>query len=173
MGAPSDSRGAVIWRVVAGTAITTTILGLAAAGLAEPLIFPSLGPTIFLLLFLPLNVMSAPRNVIAGHGIGMASGYLALVLFGLLWTPPDLFDLSLTRVGAIVFALCLAFTLMIWWGVPHAPAAATALIVALGILRTPLDLAVMMSAVVTVVLCSFAVNRIARIPAPVWSPPKA
>ncbi|MFM8894790.1 MAG: HPP family protein [Actinomycetales bacterium] len=120
MGAPSDSRGAVIWRVVAGTAITTTILGLAAAGLAEPLIFPSLGPTIFLLLFLPLNVMSAPRNVIAGHGIGMASGYLAL-----------------------------------------------------GILRTPLDLAVMMSAVVTVVLCSFAVNRIARIPAPVWSPPKA
>ena len=80
----------------------------------------------------------------------------------------NLFDLSLVRVGAIVFALSLAFTLMLWWGVPHPPAGATALIVALGILRTPLDLAVMMVAVIVVTACAYGINRGVGLNVPLW-----
>ncbi len=164
------SRRAVALRVVLGTAITTTIIGLLAWVLHEPFVFPSLGPMTFLLFFTPMAAMSAPRNAIIGQAIGVGSGYLALVAFGLLQTPADLMDLTLIRVGAIVMALTLSFGLMIWWGFPHAPAGATAMIIALGILRTPLELSIMMLAVVTVVISAFIINRLTGIDMPAWSP---
>lgn len=172
MGTFGDGRAALGLRVVIGTAITATVVGLAASLLQEPFVFPSLGPTMFLMFFAPLAVMSAPRNVIVGHGLGIMSGFAALLVFGLASVPADLFDLSLARVGAIVVALSLTFALMIWGGFPHPPAGATALIVALGILRTPLDLAIMMLAVLLVSVCAFTINRLAGIEVPRWSGPQ-
>lgn len=165
-----ETRRAVSLRVIIGTAITTTILGALAYFLHEPFIFPSLGPAMFLLFFAPLSTMSAPRNVLVGQGFGLASGYLALVVFGLQGTPPDIFDLSLLRVGAVILALTVAFGLMVGLGFPHAPAGASAMIVALGIIKTPLDLSIMVLAVVLVVISAFAINRLAGIDVPVWSP---
>ena len=49
----------------------------------EPFIFPSLGPTAFLLFYTPTLPAASPRNTLCGHAIGAAAGYLALVLFGL------------------------------------------------------------------------------------------
>lgn len=157
-------------RVVLGTAVTTTILGSFAYLLHEPFVFPSLGPAMFLLFFSPLATMSAPRNAIVGQSIGLGSGYLSLVVFRLREVPPDIFDVSLLRVAAVIFALTLAFGLMVGLGFPHAPAGATAMIVALGIINTPLDLCIMMLAVLIVTLSAFAINRLAGIDVPVWSP---
>src|SRR5437899_3214134 len=57
------------------------------AGLAVvfhiPLVFPSVGPTAFLLYFLPTAPTASPRNTLCGHAIGIACGYAALCLLGL------------------------------------------------------------------------------------------
>ena len=147
------------------------------AGLAlatkEPFAFPSLGPTAFLLFYQPLAPNAAPRSALLGHLMGVLCGYLALLTFGLLHTAPNLEALTCARVGALVMALGLTLSIMVWLGVPHAPAGATTLIVATGLLRTPLQLAVLMTAVVLLVVQGFIINRLAGIPYPVWGPQPA
>jgi CBS-domain-containing membrane protein len=59
---------------------------------------------------------------------------------------------------------------MVWARTPHPPAGATTLIVSLGILREPEQLAVLMLAVVLLVVQGFVINRLAGIPYPVWRP---
>ena len=54
--------------------------------------------------------------------------------------------------------------------VPHPPAGATTLIVSLGILREPWQLGVLMVAVFLLVVQGFAINRLAGLDYPVWSP---
>ena len=58
---------------------------------------------------------------------------------------------------------------MVLLGVVHAPAAATALIVALGIITTPAHLGVIELAVALLVLKALAIHRLAGIDYPLWS----
>lgn len=102
-----------------------------------PFLFPSLGPTAFLLFYTPTVPAASPRNTVYGHLIGVLAGYLALTLTGLRDTPPDLTDITWARLWASAVALGLTCGLMPLLGVAHPPAAATTLIVALGLLRTP------------------------------------
>lgn len=146
---------------------------MAAVALAtgQPFVFPSLGPTAFLLFYTPLLPASSPRNTVAGHLIGAGAGYLALVVFGLTQADPALASsVSGGRVGAAALSLGLTSGLMVWLKVPHPPAGATTLIVSLGILREPEQLAVLMVAVVLLVLQGLAINRLAGIPYPLWRP---
>ena len=59
---------------------------------------------------------------------------------------------------------------MVWARVPHPPAGATTLIVSLGILREPEQLAVLMIAVALLLVQGFVINRLAGIPYPTWAP---
>jgi len=59
---------------------------------------------------------------------------------------------------------------MVWARVPHPPAGATTLIVSLGMLREPRQLAVLMIAVLLLVLQGFAINRLAGVDYPAWAP---
>jgi CBS-domain-containing membrane protein len=137
----------------------------------EPFVFPSLGPTAFLLFYTPLLATASPRNTICGHAIGAAAGYLALVVFGLTDAAPALAtSVTGSRVGAAALSLGLTSGAMVWARVPHPPAGATTLIVSLGILREPEQLAVLMVAVVLLVVQGFVINRLAGIPYPVWRP---
>ena len=137
----------------------------------EPFVFPSLGPTAFLLFYTPLLPASSPRNTLGGHLIGAAAGYLALVVFGLTDDLPALAtSVTGARVGAAALSLAATGALMILLGVVHPPAGATTLIVSLGILREPEQLAVLMAAVALLVAQGFVINRLAGIPYPVWSP---
>jgi CBS-domain-containing membrane protein len=61
---------------------------------------------------------------------------------------------------------------MVWGRVPHPPAGATTLIVSLGILRTPSELAVLMLAVALLTAQGFLINRAAGIDYPRWAPKK-
>ena len=135
----------------------------------EPFIFPSLGPTAFLLFYTPTNPAASPRNTIVGHAVGAAAGYLALVVFGLTDDPAALAT-SVTgqRVGAAAVSVALTSAVMVWLRAPHLPAGATTLIVSLGILREPEQLAVLMLAVVILTLQGFVINCLAGIDYPIW-----
>jgi CBS-domain-containing membrane protein len=70
--------------------------------------------------------------VFCGHLTGVLAVYLPLVIFGLTTTAASLNDVTVRRIGAVTLSLCLALSVMVWLHVPHAPAGATTLIVALG-----------------------------------------
>lgn len=137
----------------------------------EPFVFPSLGPTAFLLFYTPMLPAASPRNTVFGHLIGAAAGYLALVAFGLTDAEPALSaGVSGARVGAAALSLGLTSGAMVWARVPHPPAGATTLIISLGLLREPEQLVVLMLAVVLLVLQGFVINRLAGIEYPTWRP---
>ena len=151
--------------------ISIGIMAAAAWATGSPFVFPSLGPTAFLLFYTPLAASAAPRNTIFGHLIGAVAGYLSLVIFGLTEAAPALAtEVSMARVGAAALSLGLTSGLMVWLRVPHPPAGATTLIVSLGILRTPGQLAVLMLAVVLLTVQGFLINRLAGIDYPLWRP---
>ena len=144
------------------------------AGLAlvsqTPFVFPSVGPTAFQLYFTPLAPTASPRNTLCGHAVGIVCGYASLWLVGLEHAPSALLeDLHWRRVLAAALSLATTGTLMVLLDVVHAPAAATALIVALGIITTPAHLGIIELAVALLVLQALAVNRLAGIDYPLWS----
>ncbi len=151
--------------------ISIAIMSAAAVVTGQALIFPSLGPTAFLLFYTPTVPAASPRNTICGHAIGAAAGYLALVVFGLTNAPPALAtEVTWPRVGAAALSLGLTSGLMVWFRVPHPPAGATTLIVSLGIFTQPVQLLVLMLAVFLLVVQGYVINHLAGIDYPVWAP---
>jgi CBS-domain-containing membrane protein len=151
--------------------VSIGVMAAAAWATGSPFVFPSLGPTAFLFFYTPLAASAAPRNTIFGHAIGALAGYLSLVLFGLTEAAPALATgVTTARVGAAALSLGLTSGLMVWLRVPHPPAGATTLIVSLGILTAPTQLAVLMLAVVLLTVQGFVINRVAGIDYPAWRP---
>lgn len=151
--------------------LSIALMSLVALLTGQPFIFPSLGPTAFLLFYTPTAPAASPRNTVLGHLIGATAGYVSLALFGLLEAGPALsVGVSWGRVGAAALSLGLTAGLMVWLRVPHPPAGATTLIVSLGLITTIPELAVLMLGVVLLVCQGFAINRLAGIAYPVWSP---
>jgi len=151
--------------------VSIAIMAAVAVVTGAPFIFPSLGPTAFLLFYTPTAPPAAPRNTLGGHLIGCLAGYLALVVFGLTHRGPALaVGVDWQNVGAAALSLGLTSGAMVWCRVPHPPAGATTLIVSLGILREPWQLAVLMFAVALLVVQGFVINRLAGIDYPIWAP---
>jgi len=149
--------------------VSIGVLAAAAHLTTTPFVFPSLGPTAFLLFFKPEAAASSPRNTLIGHGIGVLAGLGALHLFGLVDAGPALAEgVNWPRVGAAALSLAVTNAVMVWADVPHPPAGATTLIVSLGILTTPWQLTVLLLAVLLLVVQAFVINRIAGVPYPWW-----
>jgi CBS domain-containing membrane protein len=135
-----------------------------------PFVFPSVGPTAFLLYYLPTAPSSSPRNTLYGHAIGIACGYAALCVFGLQDTPSALMEgIHWPRVLTVALSLAATGGLMVLLDVVHAPAGATTMIVSLGIITSPMHLGTIELAVALLALQAFIVNRLAGIDYPVWS----
>lgn len=150
--------------------IAIAVMSAVAWATGQPFIFPSLGPTAFLLFYTPTNPAASPRNTIIGHAVGVAAGYLALVVFGLTNDAPALAtEVTGGRIGAAALSLALTSAVMVWLRAPHPPAGATTLIVSLGILREPDQLAILMLAVVVLTIQGLVINRLAGINYPYWS----
>lgn len=129
----------------------------------EPLVFPSLGPSAWLLFFSPDAPSSAPRRVFLGHGAGLAAGQLALWITGLAGAPGALVTgVDGARVAAVVLALAGAAAMADRLDAVHPPAAATTLIVALGMLQGPRTLAAMAIAIVLFTAIAVGMRRIVR-----------
>ncbi|HST88082.1 MAG TPA: HPP family protein, partial [Ktedonobacterales bacterium] len=105
-------------------------------------------------------------------GIGVVSGYLALALTGLTAAGPALTSgVTWPRVLAAALSLGLTSALMMLLHAPHPPAGATTLIVSLGLLTHPAQLALLMVAVALLTGQAMLINRLAGIPYPWWDVP--
>lgn len=154
-----------------GGFVAIFVLGLIAHLTSRPYMFPSLGPTAIDLFFLPLAKDACPRNVVFGHGIGALCGYGALWATGLAFAPATfVVGVSQPRVVAAALALALTAGVMIWLRCEHMPAGATTLIVALGIMPSASDVAILMAGVVVMTYLALALNRLFGIPYPFWRP---
>lgn len=151
--------------------VTIGMLACMAHLAASPLVFPSLGPTAFLLFYKPLSPPASPRNTIIGHLIGALAGWVSLLIFGLVEVPgAPLQEISWARMGAAALSIGVTIGLMELWDVPHPPAGATTMIVSLGLMSHLWQLGVLMSAVVALVALGWAINHLVGIPYPVWAP---
>jgi CBS-domain-containing membrane protein len=83
--------------------------------------------------------------------------------------PAIVAELSWTRILAVSLALATTAALMILLNVPHPPAAATAMIVALGVVTRPAYLAVLEAAVALLVGQAIVINRFTGVRYPFWS----
>lgn len=150
--------------------ITIAVLALLALVSRNPFVFPSLGPTAYLLFFSPLGKTSSPRNTILGHAIGLACGYAAFVLTGAGALPFGVHQgIFWPRILAAALSLSFTGALMVLLDVSHPPAGATTLIVSLGIISKPLELVIIEVAVFLLVAQALAINRLAGLRYPWWN----
>lgn len=149
--------------------VTIAVLALLALVSRNPFVFPSLGPTAYLLFFSPLAKASSPRNTILGHAVGLICGYGAFVITGAGAMPfgvhPGIFW---PRILAAALSLSVTGAVMVLLGVSHPPAGATTLIVSLGIISKPSELVVIEVAVFLLVTQALLINRLAGLPYPLW-----
>jgi len=135
-----------------------------------PFIFPSLGATAFLVFFTPTTPAASPRNALCGHAIGIACGYAALWVTGLQHAGPAIVtELGWARILATALSLGTTGALMILLNVPHPPAAATTLIVSLGVISRPAYLVVLEAAVGLLVIQAIIINRLTGVRYPFWA----
>src|SRR5690349_20184875 len=150
--------------------VTIALLALLALVSRNPFVFPSLGPTAYLLFFSPLGRTSSPRNTIFGHAIGLICGYVAFVETGAGALPfgvhPGIFW---PRILAAALSLSATGAFMVLLDISHPPAGATTLIVSLGIISKPRELVIIEVAVFLLVAQALAINRLAGLAYPLWN----
>ncbi len=150
--------------------VTIALLAGVAMISRTPFVFPSLGPTAFLLFFTPTSPTASPRHTLYGHAIGILCGYGALLVTGLAHAPPAMVSgVDLARIFAAALSLASTGALMILLKCAHPPAGATTLIIALGIVTLPFYLLIIEVAVAVLVLQAIVINRLAGLDYPLWA----
>ncbi len=152
-------------------ALSIALLAAIAMLTQEPFIFPSVGASAFILFYRPLVPAASPRNVLIGHAIGVLSGWFSLWIFGLLGAP-SAFDVGMDgmRVAATAVGMGLTCALMVWLRAAHPPAAATSLLVSMGLISSLWHLPLLLAGASILVLQAFVMHRIAGVKYPYWSP---
>jgi CBS-domain-containing membrane protein len=141
--------------------ITLAVAGAVGLLIKQPWLFPSLGPTVMLFFESPKQPSSRPLNTIVGHVIGIAAGLACYTAFGLTGQPSaPLGGLTLSYVAAGAVAVGITTAALSLLQLPHPPAGASTLIVALGILHTPVQLLSMLGAVLLITAAGWGFNRL-------------
>ncbi len=150
--------------------LSIAILAGVAMASDTPFVFPSLGPTAFLLFFAPDLPAASPRNTLCGHAVGILCGYGALWLLGLTHDPSAMAEgVRGHRVLAAALSLAATGGLMILLDVVHPPAGATTLIISLGIITQPFYLLMIEIAIALLTLQALVINRLTGVDYPLWS----
>lgn len=104
-----------------------------------------------------------PKRVIGGHLLGVIAGLVGYHLFAsgltLVAIQSDSSDAILRLVGSSIFAMGVTATGMVRADIDHAPACATTLIIALGLLSTVRDGVIILVAVGILVIIEEGVKR--------------
>ncbi len=119
-------RRFVLQSLLAGGSIMLVTAAL--SSLPDLVIVASVGSSAFLMFSLPSRVVSSPKHVIGGHSVGIVSGVICYHINAAL--APFIVPVALYGVAVTV-----AFLLMAAFDVDHAPAAGTALGVAVNGIR--------------------------------------
>ena len=166
------NRGNAVYTFV-GSLLAIGLSGLWAYIVKQPLVFPSLGATAFLIFETPMAEVGTPRNTVIGHSVGIAAGVTSLAIFGLLDAPSVYVSgVTLGRVGAIALAVALTGGLLRVVRSAHPPAGATTIIVASGLLAKPRQLLDVLIGVLLLTIAGWCLNRVMGVPAPVWAAPR-
>jgi CBS-domain-containing membrane protein len=149
------------------------LAGACAAAFDEPLLFPSLGATAFLLFETPTAEVASPRNAMIGHTVAALAATGSLALFGLL-DAPDAIEAGVTAERAAAVALSVGLTggLLRLLRAAHPPAGATTIIVSIGLLTSAEELLTIVVAVAIVAGSGVLLNRLLGVPAPLWAAPR-
>jgi hypothetical protein len=106
-----------------------------------PLLFAAVGPTTITVVSRPSLKQNRPISIVSTHYFGMAVALALLFLFHL-YGAPSVLVAGFTQTRVLVAALAIGITTIFEEETPlyHPPAAATTLLVALGIMTSPLGL---------------------------------
>jgi len=134
-----------------------------------PLVFPALGPSSFILFSSPLSKPAAPRSVIMGHWVCLASGYTAWRLVSFMTEQ----TISIDQNGwplmlSASLALGMGGLLMVRLDCPHPPACASALVVAIGAVTSIANIILMAGVIVWLAYQAVVMNRFAGLPVSRW-----
>lgn len=131
-----------------GEAALILIAALAGWLTRQPVIFASLGPTAYELIETPHRRSARPYCIFVGHLMGILAGLLALFLTGA-WNVPAVSagGVPLLRVWAAVLASAVTVFVTLLFRASQPAATSTTLLVALGMMQTPRDLAVILGSV--------------------------
>lgn len=132
-----------------------TVLGVVAWASGQPFIFPSLGPSAFLLAFDRRADRTRLYRIVGSHLIGAIAGFAAYAIIAsgvTLTTTPAAFSMDGLRLASSgILSIILTSWGMIATDTAHAPACATTLIVSLGLLSTPFAVATIIVSVIILV----------------------
>jgi len=171
---PGSSTGTkLLFSITMAAAAIGTIT--AAAVLTKlPLLFPPLAPSAFILFTTPLAPTAAPRSVILGHTSAVLMGLLSIIVVNMAVPGAELGDPTVMngpRIAAIVLAMALTTNAMLLLRCSHPPAAATALLAAMGWIQDPLTTAALVASAILLCLEAVVLLRIfGGLPYPLWNP---
>jgi len=137
------------------------VVGLTAWWAGQPWLFPSLGPTAYLIAKYDNLPTSSVYNCIVGHLVGLAAGFLAVAIFNA-WQAPivPLHEVTSPRIWAATAAVALTILVNTLLRSGHPPAAATTLLVALGTFHTAWDAGLVITGVLILVFLGEGLKRL-------------
>ncbi|WP_224448153.1 HPP family protein [Haloprofundus salilacus] len=151
-----------------------TVLGLTALVTGQPFLFPSLGPSAYVLATGIGDDDSTPRRVVGGHFIGVVAGLATyhLLADGLVATQPvPPFSMAGVRLmTSATVAVGLTTAAMLATDLRHPPACATTLIVGLGLLTSVQESAIIMVAIVLLLIVQQGLLAVRRATGPLTVP---
>ena len=132
-----------------------TVLGVITLATGRPFLFPSLGPSAYLMATGEQPRAQGAYHVIGGHTIAVVAGLIAYAVAGggvsayVVFDRPDpAFSVELLHLAAsATVAMILTTTAMLMTNTNHAAACATTLIVALGLMGGLADAVIIVAAV--------------------------
>lgn len=132
-----------------------TVLGALAWGSGQPLVFPSLGPTAFVLAFERRADRLGGGRIVLSHLLGGLAGLAAWVALApgvaVTATPAPFAPAGLRLAASATLSVVATSWAMLGADAVHPPACATTLIVSLGLLSTPLRVATIVGSVTVLV----------------------
>ncbi len=156
--------------VLVNSTVSMIIMGMAAHFTAWPMIFPSLGPTTFLIFYAASSPMSCPRNSLMGHVLG---GIVGMICFSLsnLFFPEHATSGSFNLAALVIVGLSLGITgmVMVLSGLLHPPAASTAMMAAMGLFSKWYYLPVLVCALGLLCIQAIIMHRLAGVKFPLWA----
>jgi CBS domain-containing membrane protein len=163
------NRGNAVYTFT-GSLLAISTAGLAAWAFDEPLLFPSLGATAFLIFETPTADVGTPRNTIIGHAVAIGCAVLSLAVFGLLGDP-SAFEEGVTLARALAVALSVGLTggILRLLRAAHPPAGATTIIVSSGLLAEGDQILAVAVGVLIVTAAGWLLNRALGVPARMWA----
>jgi hypothetical protein len=152
----------LLWSPVAAALLVLVVGLLGVAAMHRPWVLPSVGATAYLIAHDTAHPAARPWNVIVGHLVAVLGAFAALALFSA-WDEPVVTvagTLSMTRVLASSLAILLTLLVSIPLRAVHMPAGATALLVTLGAIESPLSAVHLMIGIVLTAAAGYLLRRL-------------